>query len=89
VFSELVIVIKTEESSYLFQNLSLFEMLYAMHELRPFKLVFSVEVSDLARPRVRLDLTRCLEYVTTKGLLNFLDSPPTIRTALPDRSSLA
>jgi len=88
-FSELVIVIGPRQSSHVHRDVSMFEMLRAMNEVRPFKLVFSLEVSDLARPGARLDLARGLEFVTAKGLLNFLDSPPTIRIAPPEHPFLA
>ena len=78
VLSEVVIVISTR---HLPQEATLFEVLHKMNEVRPFKLVFLLEAEDpwSARPK----LAEALNSAAAKGLLDFLDSPPTIRTAQP------
>jgi len=48
-----------------------------MNELRPFDLVFLLEVLDFRQ--AQRELLETLDLVTAKGLLDFLDSPPTIR----------
>ena len=78
VFSELVIVIGSSGAS-LPQNVTLFETLRKMHDVRPFKLVFLLE--DWDRWNTRRRLAENLNLVTGNGLVDFLDSPPTIRRA--------
>jgi len=78
VFSELVIIVGSSVA-YLPQNEIFFETLRKMHEVRPFKLVFLLEVSD--RWNTRRGLAQALNLATGKGFVDFLDSPPTIRTA--------
>jgi hypothetical protein len=61
----------------------LFETLRTMSKARPFKLVFLLQ---LPRPPSRGDQQRfelTLAAVTEKGLLDFLDSPPIIRSVEP------
>jgi len=81
VFSELVIVLNGEEMSGISSDVTLFETLRTMNELRPFKLVFSFDalsrsVHDEERQR---RVTEDLDLVNAKGLLDFLDSPFIIR----------
>jgi len=78
VFSELVIIIGNSVT-YLPQNVRFFETLRKMHEVRPFKLVFLFEAPDHWNTRRRL--AEALRLVTTKGLVDFLNSPPAIRIA--------
>lgn len=73
-FSELVII----TGDYLPQNVTLFETLRKMNQVKPFKLVFLSEVPDGWYARRRLE--EGLDLVTTKGFVDFLDSPPTVRT---------
>ena len=81
VFSELVIVIGSSGAS-LPQNVTLFETLRKMHDVRPFKLVFLLELlEDWDRWNTRRRLAENLNLVTGNGLVDFLESPPTIRTA--------
>ena len=79
VFSELGIVIGGHAVAFLPQDLTLFETLRKMSEVRPFKLVFLPKNSEFYPGEVRRELTESLNLVATKGLLDFLDSPPTIR----------
>ena len=81
VFSELVIIPTTYPLRHLPQEVTLFDTLCKMNKLRPFKLVFLLEISHTSD--VRRELADTLELVTAKGLLNFLDSKPTIRTTRP------
>ena len=81
VFSELVIVL-TERTTvvHLPWERALFELLRTMSEIRPFELVFFLQVDDLdCQEGVRRDLVEGLDMVVAKGFLDFLDSPPTIR----------
>ena len=52
-----------------------------MNELRPFKLVFSFEAPGHSQKEALRKLEGTLDAVSARGLLDFLDSPPTIRSA--------
>jgi len=54
-----------------------------MNETIPFKLVFLLEDPDPLQSGTRQELASALGIVIANGLLDFLDSPPTIRTARP------
>jgi len=57
-----------------------FETLRAMKEVRPFKLVFSVDVLfPIDSEEAQRMLVGALDAMNTAGVLDFLDSPPTIR----------
>ena len=77
-FSELVIFIGSSVA-YLAQNIKFFETLRRMHEVRPFKLVFLFKASD--RWNTPQGVAKAVGLVIEKGLVDFLDSPPAIRTA--------
>ena len=77
-FSDLVIAIASYETR-LPWAVPLFVELRAMNEVRPFKLVFLLET--LGYSEARRELEEALDTVTALGLLDFLDSPPTIRIA--------
>ena len=83
VFSELVIVLLDDAITYLHEDLVLFETLGKMKQVRPFNLVFdlicSPTVSEFSLGEMRRTLRGALDLVAAKGLLSFLDSPPTIR----------
>jgi len=81
VFSELVIVLGGIWMSYLPSEIPLYEALRDMNDVRSFKLVFLLEVEDSFQEEARRELVGALELMTEKGLLQFLDSPPTIRRA--------
>ena len=83
VFSELVIVTTEGYHLYLPRDLLMFETLRAMNEIIPFKLVFLLETSEQFLRKAQQELAGALEFMTAKGLLDFLDSPPTTRIALP------
>jgi hypothetical protein len=80
VFSELVIIIRANEAAFLPSGVKLFETLRTMDGIRPFKLVFLLVAPDSSLGKARRILAGALGLVTAKGLLNFLDSPPTIRS---------
>jgi hypothetical protein len=77
VFFELVIVVGADVAAYVPSDVTLFETLHTMHGVRPFKLVFLLGV--MGEGRLRLE--GALDSVVAGGLLDFLDSPPTIRNA--------
>lgn len=79
VFSELVLILRGDDITYSPPDVTLFETLRAMSEIRPFKLVFSLAVSNRFQGEVRRKLVEALGSVTAKDSLGFLDSPPTIR----------
>jgi len=83
VFSELVIILPDDTITYLPKYVTLFERLGKMNQVRPFNLVFSLvlssSVSEASLVEARRKLRGTLDLVAAKGLLNFLDSPPTIR----------
>ena len=78
VFCELVVVLARLEI-YLPWVVTLFKVLRMMNEVRPFNLVFLLEVLDFRE--ARQELMEVLDLVAAKGLLSFLDSPPTIRVS--------
>jgi hypothetical protein len=80
VFSELVIIPDCGAPAYLHREVTFFEALREMNEIRPFKLVFSLEGSEYPNwETLRRELTEALGSATAKGLFDFLDSPPTFR----------
>lgn len=81
VFSKLAIAITGYVVAYLPQDERLFETLRKMHEHKPFKLVFSPEGSGFYRETARRELAEAVDSVVSKGLLDFLASPPTIHWA--------
>lgn len=74
--------------AWLPQEVELFRTLRTMHKVKPFKLVFLLEVPDLHRGEGQRELAGALASVTASGLLDFLYSPPTIRTARPQPSQV-
>ena len=51
-----------------------------MHEIRPFQLVFLLEVSGRSQEEALLELTEVLKPVYAEVLLNFFASPPIVRS---------
>ena len=87
VFYELVVVLSGVVVASLPHQDMFFRILRKMNEVRPFELVFSFEGPCFVQRGERWELAeaRCqlkeaLDYVASKGFLDFLDSPPTIRT---------
>lgn len=78
VFSELVVVLWEHGIACLPSDVTLFETLRAMNEIKPFRLVFLVEVAGLYQEEGRRELKQALDLVTGKGFLDFLESPPDI-----------
>jgi len=79
VFSELAIVISGYMVTYLPRDVTLFETLRKMNEVRPFKLVLTFDAMEIYQEKLRRELKEALDSVVAKGFLDFLDSPPTIR----------
>ena len=79
VFSELVIILGSDETTRLPSDVMLSEALRAMNEIRPFKLVFLFLVLDRFQQEARRKLAEALDSVAANGYLDFLDSPPTVR----------
>ena len=79
VFSEIAITLTEHATNFLPDEVLLFETLGKMNEVRPFKLVFLLDVSDSSRGEVGRKLAVALDLVTAKGLLDFLSSSPVIR----------
>jgi len=79
VFNEFVIVLDGRYD--LPHEAELLETLDRLNVVRPFRLVFLLEVSDPLRDSARQTVTEMLEILTARGLLDFLDSPPVVRIA--------
>ena len=79
VFSELAITLTGRAVTHLPQETELFETLGMMNRLNPFELIFLLDVSDPSYEEARRKLAGVLDLVTARGLLDFLESPPTIR----------
>jgi hypothetical protein len=85
-FFELVILIRAFRLGSVPFYVTLFETLRTMSEVRPFKLVFLLVDPDPFLWEAPRKLEGVLDSVTASGLLDFLDSPPTIRSApFPER----
>lgn len=77
VFTELVIVIQSGEVYYL--PWRMYGTLRRMYHMRPFKLVFLLIASEKSSELVvRRTWEGAVNTATAKGLLSFLESPPTI-----------
>ena len=72
VFSELVILIRDDEAVRLLSEVTLFETLHTMNEIRPFKLVF------LLIGGAQRDSVGALDLAIARGFFDFFDTPPTI-----------
>jgi hypothetical protein len=78
VFSELVILIGPDVVTGSPSGDPFFETLRTMNGVRPFKLVFFLVAPDLLREEACQKLEGAIDSVIARGLLDFLDSPPTI-----------
>ena len=78
-FSDLVIVL-TDDVAWPPWGVALFRTLRTMSEVRPFNLVFLLEVPNSHQREAQQQFVGALGLVAAKGLLDFLDFPPTIRT---------
>ena len=83
VFSELIFVVWHDQFAHLLSDPIFFDTLSAMNEVRPFKLDFLVQLPHPPSKGDRRGFEQALATVAAKGLLDFLDSPPTIRVAQP------
>jgi len=81
VFSELVIAVRGYETSDISSDVTFFEALRTMKEIRPFKLVFSFDtLAQITHgEKEQRRLAEVLDMVNAAGLLDFLDSPFIIR----------
>lgn len=79
VFSELVIVLRDKEIPGLPLDVTLFEKLRAMKQVRPFKLVFLLDDLHQVGEKRQRKLVGALDLAKANGLLDFLDFPPIIR----------
>ena len=79
VFSELVVILRDSDIAHLHCEVPMFEALRKMNEVKPFKLVFLLEVLDSLQWRAQREMEEALDFLTTRGLVDFLDSPPVIR----------
>lgn len=59
----------------------LFTTLHTMNEIRPFQLVFLLEVLGHSQEEALRELTEVLEPAYAEGRFDFLDSPPVVRSA--------
>ena len=73
-FSELVLVLRNDETTHLPSDVTLFKTLRTMMELRTFKLVFLLATPNQLRGEARRKLAEALDLVRAKGLLD--SSPP-------------
>lgn len=80
VFSELVVILREENIAYLQCEVVMFKILRKMSGIRPFKLVFLLEVSDPSQQKARQETEKALDFLAARGVIDFLDSPPIIRT---------
>ena len=80
VFSELVIITGDKAVTYLPSEARFLEALRTMRGVRPFKLVFLLMALDETREEQRQKLEGTLDAAIARGLFDFLDSPPTIRS---------
>ena len=79
-FSDLVIIVQAGGIARLPSEVELLETLRAMSRVRPFKLVFMLVAPESFREETRRRLAEALDSVNARGLLDFLRSPPTIRS---------
>ena len=80
VFSELAILIGVDAAARLPSEVTLFETLRAMNKIKSFKLVFLLMAPRLSLEEAHQKFAGALDLVIARGLLNFLDSPPTFRS---------
>lgn len=79
-FSELVIPLSlATQWEDLSEEVTFFETLRKMNQVRPFKLVFLFEDAGSHREETRQELVDALDTVIAQGLLDFLDAPPTVK----------
>lgn len=77
-FSELAIVLRRSEVAKIPSEIALFHTLRKMNEIKRFKLIFLLRILDWSQGEQRA-FEEVLESVAAKGLLDFLETPHTIR----------
>jgi hypothetical protein len=82
-FSELVILVGATALTSIPPDRGLFDTLRSMNRVKPFRLIFLLLSPDLLLREARRNLEGVLNKVAARGLLDFLDSPPVIRSAQP------
>lgn len=87
VFSELVLTAWYDEIGHLPTAFVLFKKLSEMYEIRPFKLVFLLEVPYAYEGNAQQVLMGVLDSVAEKGFLDFLPHRPTSVSSSPAKSS--
>lgn len=78
VLSVLIFVLWNEDLTGLLSSNTFFWSLRTMNQVRPFKLVFLVQFLRATYWEERPKVDAILASVNTKGLLNFLNSPPIV-----------
>ena len=71
--------------NYLPSDVTLFETLRTMNEVRPFELVFLIEVFGIYQEESRQELTGALDSTIAAGLFDFLESLPNILSSVQRR----
>jgi len=79
VFSDLVFIILRDQFPHLLSDVTFLETLRMMTAVRPFKLAFVLKTPHYSSMDETQNLRSALATVVATGLLNFLDSPPTLR----------
>jgi hypothetical protein len=79
VFFELIVVLWYDQFAYLPSDARFFEILRVMSKIRPFNLVFLLQVSCPPSGERRRRFERATELLIEKELFAFLDSPVTVR----------
>ena len=83
VFSQLTFVVWYDQFVQLLSDAVLFETLYTMHKVQPFKLDFLVQLPHPPSREGRQGFELALGELTEGGGFDFLDSPPTVRLVQP------
>ena len=78
VFSELAFDLGDHDIARLPVDLAFFETLRELNGIRPIKLVFLLNAVGFPPNSVLQEFGKVLGSVTARGLLDFLDSPPTV-----------
>ena len=77
VFSEVVIVLQDNDiRDFRLFRCGLFSIVQGMYEVKPLRLVFSLEIWEGDRERATEGLKRCIDAEVVQGGLEFLPHPP-------------
>ena len=79
VFSDVVIILRegTIQDMVFIQHV-VFSTMRSLYEVKPFRLVFSLEIWEGDKENIVEMLKRCIDVETAKGGLDFLPCPPVI-----------